>query len=50
MMHKSELTFALVAGASLLVLSGAARAVEADYVAIEPPAVDVDSPTDVVVD
>ena len=47
---KSARTFGLVAGASLLALSGAARAAEADYVVIETPAVDVGTPTDVVVD
>ena len=49
-MKKFVRTLGLVTGASLLALSGAARAAEADDVLIEPPAVEVGTPSDVVVD
>jgi len=50
MMNKSARTLGLVAGASLIALSGAARAAEADDVVIETPVVDAGTPADVVVD
>jgi hypothetical protein len=50
MMIKSARTLGLVAGASVIALSGAARAAEADDVVIETPGVDAGTPADVVVD